>query len=277
MFEIKNKKELAPQIVLLDISAPLIAQKAKPGQFVVVIATEKSERIPLTISDWDKIRGTIRLIFQVVGFSTKKLATLSVGDKLLGLLGPLGNAHALEKIGNIICIGGGVGIAEILPIARGFKKISNKVISIIGSRNRELLILECELQEASDELFITTDDGSAGRKGFVTDCLKELLETRKEISKDNSLIYAVGPVKMMQKVAQVSRPTKIKTLVSLNPIMLDATGMCGACRVRVDGKVRFACVDGPEFDAQKVDFENLLMRLDQHKELEHKCKLGDLL
>lgn len=276
MFEIKAKTQLAPEIISLEIEASLIASKVKPGQFVVVIADEKSERIPLTISDWDKTKGTIRLIFQVVGFSTKKLASLSVGVKLFGLLGPLGNAHTLEKIGNIICIGGGVGIAEILPIARGFKRSGNKVITIIGSRSKELLILDRGLRETSDELFITTDDGSTGRKGFVTDYLKELLETRKEITAKNSLIYAVGPVKMMQKVADTSRVKEIKTRVSLNPIMLDATGMCGACRVRVGGKIRFACVDGPEFDAHKVDFENLLMRLNQHSELEHKCKLEDL-
>ncbi len=276
MFTIIDKTQLAPEIISIEIEAGLIASKAKPGQFVVVIVDEKSERIPLTISDWDKTKGTIRLIFQVVGFSTKKLASLCVGDKLFALLGPLGNTHPLEKIGNVICIGGGVGIAEILPIARGFKRSENKIITIIGSRNKELLILESQLREASDELFITTDDGSSGRKGFVTDCLKELLETRKEISAQNSLIYAVGPVKMMQKVADTSRAKKIKTFVSLNPIMLDATGMCGACRVRVGGKVRFACVDGPEFDAHEVDFENLLMRLNQHKELEHKCRLGDL-
>jgi len=270
MSKIINKKKLASGICMLEVHAPQIAAKASAGQFVVVVADEKGERIPLTIADWDKDKGAINLIFQVVGFSSEKLCRLSVGDELSAILGPLGTPTHLEKIGTVIAIAGGVGIAEIFPVVRGFKQASNKVITIIGSRSKDLLILQDKLGEVSDEFLPVTDDGTSGKKGLVTDVLKVILEKNKELSQSNCLIYAVGPVKMMQAVAEISRAKNIKTLVSLNPIMVDATGMCGACRVKVAGKTRFACVDGPEFDAHEVDFEQLLVRLGQHQNLEHK-------
>lgn len=272
-FKIIDKKQLTPGISMLDIEAPLIANKAKPGQFVVIIADEKSERIPLTIADWNQGLGSIRIIAQEVGFSTKKIANFSKGESFFGVLGPLGHPSPIKKIGNFIGIGGGVGIAEMFPIARGYKQASNRVISIIGARDKDTLILEDKLQSVSDELLVATDDGSKGEKGFVTDVLRKTLDSHKELNKDNTLIYAVGPVKMMEAVAKLTRDKNLKTLVSLNPIMVDATGMCGACRVSVAGKTRFACVDGPEFDAHEVDFKSLLKRLDQHRDLEHKCKL----
>ena len=273
MYKIVDKKQLASGITALDIEAPLIAEKASPGQFVVVIADEKSERIPLTIADWDKQEGWIRIIVQEAGFSTKKITNFSKGKNLFGVLGPLGHPSPVRKVGNFIGIGGGVGIAEMFPVARGYKEASNRVLTIIGARDKDTLILEDKLKSVSDELFVATDDGSKGEKGFVTDVLKDILDSHKELNKDNTLIYAVGPVKMMEAVAKLSRDKNIKTLVSLNPIMVDATGMCGACRVVVGGKTRFACVEGPEFDAHEVDFKSLLKRLDQHKNLEHKCKL----
>lgn len=272
-FKIIEKKQLASGISMLDIEAPLIADKVRPGQFVVVIADEKSERIPLTIADWDKDKGSIRIIVQEAGYSTKKITSFLKGKSFFGVLGPLGHPSPIKKIGNFIGIGGGVGIAEMFPIARGYKEASNRVITIIGARDKDTLILEDKLKSVSDELFIATDDGSMGEKGFVTDVLKKILDSHKELNKDNTLIYAVGPVKMMEAVAKLTRDKNLKTLVSLNPIMVDATGMCGACRVVVAGKTRFACVEGPEFDAHEVDFKNLLKRLDQHKNLEHKCKL----
>jgi len=275
MYKIVDKKQLASGITALDIEAPLIAEKAMPGQFVVVIADEKSERIPLTIADWDKQEGWIRIIVQEAGFSTKKITNFSKGKNLFGVLGPLGHPSPVRKVGNFIGIGGGVGIAEMFPVARGYKEASNRVLTIIGARDKDTLILEDKLKSVSDELFVATDDGSKGEKGFVTDVLKKILDSHKELNKDNTLIYAVGPVKMMEAVAKLSRDKNIKTLVSLNPIMVDATGMCGACRVVVGGKTRFACVEGPEFDAHEVDFKSLLKRLDQHKNLEHKCKLTE--
>ncbi len=275
MYKIVDKKQLASGITALDIEAPLIAEKASPGQFVVVIADEKSERIPLTIADWDKQEGWIRIIVQEAGFSTKKITNFSKGKNLFGVLGPLGHPSPVRKVGNFIGIGGGVGIAEMFPVARGYKEASNRVLTIIGARDKDTLILEDKLKSVSDELFVATDDGSKGEKGFVTDVLKDILDSHKELNKDNTLIYAVGPVKMMEAVAKLSRDKNIKTLVSLNPIMVDATGMCGACRVVVGGKTRFACVEGPEFDAHEVDFKSLLKRLDQHKNLEHKCKLTE--
>jgi ferredoxin--NADP+ reductase len=273
MFKLINKKQLATDITLLDIEAPLIAAKARPGQFVVVIADEKSERIPLTITDWDSTKGRITLIVQKMGFSTQMIVSFVKGDSFLGVLGPLGHPSPIKKVGTFIAIGGGVGIAEIFPIARGYKQASNKVISIIGSRSKDLLILEEELKKFSDQLLITTDDGSKGAKGFVTSVLKKFLEDNPELSGENTLVYAVGPLIMMQAVSEVTKARKIKTLVSLNPIMVDATGMCGACRVTVGGKICFACVDGPEFDAHQVDFNGLLKRLGQHKQAEHECKI----
>lgn len=272
MYKIINKKQLAAEITSLDIQAPLIAKEVQPGQFVVVIADEKSERIPLTISDWDRAKGWIRIIVQEVGFSTRKIASFSVGDSFFGILGPLGHPSPIKNIGHLIAIGGGVGIAEVFPIARGYKQAGNRVSAIIGARTKDLLILEDELKKACDQLLIATDDGSKGTKGFVTDILKSFLEGNEKITKDNVLVYAVGPVRMMQAVSGVTHVFKIKTLVSLNPIMVDATGMCGACRVTVAGKTCFACVDGPEFDAHQVDFLQLEKRLKLFQEQEGKLK-----
>lgn len=255
---------MVPTIKKIVVEAPDVARNASCGQFGVVIADEKGERIPLTLADWDKEKGTITLIFQEVGFSTKKLGALEVGDKIAHILGPLGQPTEVKKIGTVICIGGGVGIAEVYPVSRAFKNARNKVIGIIGARSKDLLILEKEMKEVCDELYVATDDGSYGKKGFVTDILKEILQH------NSQLIYAIGPVPMMKAVSDTTRPFGIKTLVGLNPILVDATGMCGSCRCRVAGKTVFACVEGPEFDGHQVDFEELQKRLNLFKEQEEK-------
>jgi len=243
------------KITQLDIAALDIAKKALPGQFVMLMASEKGERIPLTLVNTDKIKGTVSLIFQEAGFTTRSLGRLNPGDSLYSLVGPLGHPTEIKKFGKIILVGGGVGIAEILPVARAFKQAGNQVTTILGSRNKELLILETELKNASDEIYIMTDDGSYGRKGFTTDMLKELLSRDKY-----DLVYSVGPIPMMKRVALVTGEYKIKTLVSLNALMVDATGMCGCCRVTVAGEVKFSCVDGPDFDGHEVNWEELEKR-----------------
>ncbi len=265
MFRIlkKNWNDVA-KICFFEIDAPDIAKKAQPGQFVIIRAYDKGERIPLTISKTYPDKGSIRIIFQVVGKSTAYLANLNEGDDIYDVVGPLGKPTEINRVGNVICIGGGTGIAVLYPIARALKEAGNYMISIIGARSKDILILEDEMREISDELFITTDDGSYGRKGFVSDVLKELLEERKDIKE----VVAIGPVIMMKVICNITKEYGIKTLVSLNPIMVDGTGMCGACRVTVDGKTRFACVDGPEFDGHKVDFDELMKRLAMYKELE---------
>jgi ferredoxin--NADP+ reductase len=277
MNKITKKEVLAESIKLIEIEAPLVAERALPGQFVVLRIDEHGERIPLTIADKDPKAGTITIVFQEAGATTKKLGTLEVGDSLLNLLGPLGHSTHVEKFGNVVVIGGGVGIAEIHPIIKAMREAGNKVITIIGARCKELLILDKVISDVSSELHITTDDGTCGRKGFVTDILKELIEGDEKID----LVFAVGPVPMMEAVSRVTKPQNIKTIVSLNPIMLDATGMCGVCRVVVGGKTLFACVDGPEFDAHLVDFADLKGRLNVYKDkekialdkIEHECRL----
>ena len=265
MFKILKKKwNNVAKICFFEIDAPDIAKKAQPGQFVIIRAYDKGERIPLTISKTYPDKGSIRIIFQVVGKSTAYLANLNEGDDIYDVVGPLGKPTEINRVGNVICIGGGTGIAVLYPIARALKEAGNYMISIIGARSKDILILEDEMREISDELFITTDDGSYGRKGFVSDVLKELLEERKDIKE----VVAIGPVIMMKVICNITKEYGIKTLVSLNPIMVDGTGMCGACRVTVDGKTRFACVDGPEFDGHKVDFDELMKRLAMYKELE---------
>jgi ferredoxin--NADP+ reductase len=254
-YKILVAKELAPAIKLFEVSAPLIAKKAKPGQFVVLRIDEKGERIPLTITDFDAKRGTITIVVLEAGKTTKKLLTLKEGDYLLNFIGPLGNPAEIENYGTVVCIGGGVGIACILPEVRAFKKAGNKVMSIIGARTKDLLIFEEEIKEHSDEFYITTDDGSKGHHGFVSDVLQRLIG-----EKQIDLVVAVGPVIMMKVIAQVTRPLQIKTIASLNPIMVDGTGMCGSCRVTVGGETKFVCVDGPEFDAHLVDFDQLMAR-----------------
>ncbi len=263
MFKVLEKKELALEVTQVTIDAPVIAAKALAGQFVVIILDEQGERIPLTLADWDKEKGSITLIVQKVGFTTKKLGGLQAGDSIAHILGPLGHPTEIKKLGEVYCIGGGVGIAEVYPVSRAFKQAGNRVTGIIGARTKDLLILEKKMQETCDELFITTDDGSYGRKGLVTDVLNDLFEVieKSTHTKYPGLVYAIGPVPMMKAVAQLTRDLNIKTIVSLNPIMVDATGMCGACRCTVGGKTVFGCVDGPDFDAHQIDFDELGSRL----------------
>lgn len=257
MFEILSKIVLAPKCKEYVVSAPWIASKAKAGQFIVLRVDEDGERIPLTIADFCREKGTINLVFQEVGTSTIKLGALEVGDSLQDLVGPLGCPSVIEKKDDtIVVIGGGIGVAPIYPIAMAFKEAGNRVFGIVGSRNSELLIWEERMKGVVDKLFITTDDGSYGHHGVVTDELTRLHDEGERFS----LAVAIGPVPMMSATCRTTHLLKIPTVVSLNPIMLDGTGMCGACRVSVGGKTRFVCVDGPEFDGHEVDFDELRMR-----------------
>ncbi len=256
MCKIVEKREIAPRTKFLKVFAPEIAKKAQPGQFVILRVDERGERFPLTLADWNKEDGTITLVFLEVGVSTRKLGELGKNEVILDILGPLGNPTEVRNYGVVCVVGGGVGIAAAYPIARALKEAGNKVVSIIGARTAELLIFEEEMMRFSDEFYVSTDDGTKGYKGFVSDVLKVLIQKGHRFD----LIYAVGPAVMMRAVAEVTRPFKVKTVVSLNPIMVDAMGMCGACRVTVGGKMRFACVDGPEFDAHDVDFGELIRR-----------------
>jgi NAD(P)H-flavin reductase len=260
-FTIVKKQELVPTIYQLDINAPRIARKAQPGQFVILRIDETGERIPLTIADFDRDKGTISMIFQSVGVTTTKLGTLKTGDAILDFIGPLGNPSEIENDGTIILVGGGVGVAPVFPQARAFKEAGNTVISIIGARSANLLLWEDRMREFSDELYITTDDGTKGHHGFVTDIVKKILERGTKVDR----VIAIGPPVMMRAVAGVTRPFNVKTVVSLNSIMVDGTGMCGACRVLVGNETKFACVDGPEFDAHLVDFTLLMNRLSMYQ------------
>lgn len=278
--KILSKETLAlyheTKISKLKVSAPDISAYAKAGQFVVLIVNEEGERLPLTIVDCDKERGTITLIFQELGLSTKLLGKLNSGDSLYALAGPLGTPTEIKNFGRIILVGGGVGIAEIYPVAKAFKEAANNITVILGARTKELLILEKELKGMADELYIATDDGSYARKGFVTDILKEILTSGTNLG--YSLAYAVGPLPMMRRVADITRPQNLKTIVSLNALMVDATGMCGCCRVTVGGKVKFSCVEGPEFDARLLDWDELIRRSSIYSEKEkHICNLVKLL
>ncbi len=257
MHKVLVKKELAPQIKLIKVHAPDIVEKAKPGQFVILRIDEKGERIPLTLVDWENEKEAITLIFQEVGVSTIKLGMLKIGDEILNIVGPLGSPSDIKHHGSVAVVCGGVGTAAAYPIAKAFKEAGNKVISIVGARSKELLILEDEMKDVSDELYISTDDGSKGYKGFVSGVLKTLIEKGYQFD----MVYAIGPPLMMRATSEVTRPHGIKTIVSLNPIMVDGMGMCGACRVTVGGRTRFACVDGPEFDGHQVDFNELIHRL----------------
>jgi len=262
------------RIVRFEIEAPLIAKKAKPGQFVVLMVQEAGERFPLTIVDADSKRGLITLIVQEAGLSTRLLGSLSQGDSIYALVGPLGHATAIADYGKVIIVGGGVGIAEIYSVAKAFKGAGNHITTIIGSRTKDLLILERELKVVSDELHAATDDGTYGIQGFVTDILKKILSDSRPPA-SGTLVYTVGPIPMMRAVAAVTRPYKLKTVASLNALMVDGTGMCGSCRVSVNGELRFACVDGPEFDAQAVDWDEFSKRsrIYENKE-KHICKLN---
>jgi len=264
------------------VEAPHVARKARAGQFVIVRIDEHGERIPLTIADYDREAGTITLIFQEVGKSTKHLGTLNVGDALATLAGPLGHPTEIANYGTVVCVGGGVGIAPIFPIARSLKEAGNHVVSIIGARTRDLLFWEDRMRAVSDELIVCTDDGSYGRKALVTEPLKELLEARgKEIAR----VWAIGPAIMMKFVSLTTKPFGIPTIVSLNTIMIDGTGMCGGCRVLLEEGAQFVCVDGPEFDGHKVDWDNLLARLSFYRDeerlalerWEHECRLEGVL
>ncbi len=266
MARILEKTELAPDIKEMVVDAPLIARKAEPGQFVIVVVDDKGERIPLTIADFDREKGTITIVFLEIGKTTMKLGRLNAGEEIAHLTGPLGNPSEIPEDETIVFVGGGVGTAAVYPIARKAKK-SNEIISIIGARTKDALIWEDRMRSVSDELIVTTDDGSYGRKGVVTEPLKELLEEKKV-----DRVVAIGPAIMMKFVALTTKPYGVKTIASLNPIMVDGSGMCGACRVQVGGVTKFACVDGPEFDAHEVDFDLLMKRLSTYREEEELAK-----
>lgn len=271
--KIVEKVALSENVVKMILEAPAIARKRKAGQFIVLLMDEKGERIPLTIVDSDPDRGTITIIFQVVGKTTAAMAGMNVGDHYSDVQGPLGNPTDIKKIGQVVCIGGGVGVGVVYPLAAALKQAGNRVISIIGARTKDLLILEEEMKQVSDRLIVATDDGSYGFHGFVSTVLQKLIDAGEKIEE----VFAIGPVPMMKVIANLTRPHGIKTVVSLNPIMVDATGMCGACRVSVDGKTRFTCVDGPEFDGHQVDFDLLTSRLRMYCDQEsvayekHRC------
>ena len=256
MYKILAKENLANNITMFTMECPAIAKKAKPGQFVVIRVDEIGERIPLTLADWDSKKGTICLVSMQVGTSTHKLASLNTGDQILNLVGPLGLPSEIENFGKVICVGGGVGVAPIFPIARALKQKGNTVISIMGSRCKDLLFWEERLRDISDELIVCTDDGSYGRGALVTEVLHELCGSGQQIDR----VFTIGPAIMMKFCAEATRPFSIKTIASLNSIMVDGTGMCGCCRVSVGGHTKFACVDGPEFDAHLVDWDELMLR-----------------
>jgi ferredoxin--NADP+ reductase len=267
MFKIVKRQEMSQGTVILnEIEAPLIAKKAKPGQFVILKANETGERIPLTMAETNPAKGTITIIYMVVGKSTALFRDLKVGEGYQDVIGPLGKATHLEKVGKVVCVGGGTGVAVLHPITRGLKEIGNDVTCIIGARNKGLLIMEEHMKAASHDLRICTDDGSYGHHGFVTDVLKEVLKKG-----DVKLVVAIGPVPMMKAVSNITKEFNVATMVSLNPIMVDGTGMCGGCRVTVGGKTQFACVDGPEFDGHLVDYDELILRLRAYQEEERKC------
>jgi len=274
---ITEKIYLSENVVKMVVEAPDVAKKRKAGQFIVLMTHEKGERIPLTIVDSDEKKETITIIFQIVGKTTTCLAEMNEGDNLFAVLGPLGHPTEIKNFGTAVCIGGGVGIGVVYPVIKALKEAGNKVISIIGARTKDILILEDEIRAISDELIVATDDGSYGVHGFVTKVLQDLIDSGEKID----IAFAIGPVPMMKFLCDVTKPYGIKTIVSLNPIMVDATGMCGACRVSVGGETRFACVDGPEFDGHKVDFNLLMNRLrtyiDQEKTAmeDHRCKCND--
>ena len=274
--KILNKEIIAEcsgtRITKFEIHAPLIAKKVRPGQFIVIMVKEVGERVPLTVVDKDEQSGSITLIVQELGFSTKLLGSLNAGDSLYAIAGPLGHATEIKNYGNIIIIGGGVGIAELYPLVKAMKEAGNNITTILGARTKELLILEDQLRSVSDKFYITTDDGTYGKKGFVTDVLRNELRTM-----NYELAYAVGPIPMMRLVSDVTKESKIKTIVSLNALMVDATGMCGGCRVKVTGEVKFSCIDGPEFDAHSVDWDELVKRTKTYVENEqHICNLDKL-
>lgn len=256
MNKIVEKEYLSEKVVRMVVEAPLIAQSRRPGHFVIVIADEKGERIPLTIADADLQKGTITLVVQAVGYSTEKICGMNQGDFLHDVVGPLGKATHIENVGTVVCAGGGVGVAPLLPIIKAMKEAGNKVISVLAARTKDLIILRDQVAEYSDEVVIMTDDGSDGEKGLVTAGVEKII-LREPVNQ----VITIGPAIMMKFVAQLTEKYKVPTVCSLNTIMVDGTGMCGACRVTVDGKTRFVCIDGPEFDAHKVDFDGMMARM----------------
>ncbi len=266
MFEIIDKKELAAGVFRYVVEAKDIAKKAKAGQFVILRLNEHGERFPITIADWDSEQGTLTLFVQARGKSSVEMSRMCTGDSILDLVGPLGLATEIEKFGIIVLVGGGFGIAAIHPIARELAQAGNKTISVLGARSRDLLIMQDEMRRVSTEVRVATDDGSLGIKGRVTDVLNDIIKKGEPIDR----VIAIGPLVMMKAVSDLTRPLKINTRVSLNPIMVDGTGMCGACRVTVAGEMKFACVDGPEFDGHRVDFDSLINRLNTYRPEEKK-------
>ncbi len=267
MHKIINKERLNPEMTMIEVEAPLVSRKIEPGQFIVLRLHEKGERIPLTFYKKDEDKETVTMIFQKVGKSTHELDSYEVGDEILDVVGPMGRPAEIKKYGTVVCIGGGVGTPEVFPVAKALRNAGNEVIVVSGFRTKDLVICEDELdKECADELYITTDDGSYGRKGFTSHVLEELIEDRQI-----DLVHAVGPPIMMKVITDITREHGIHTKVSLNSIMLDATGMCGSCRVEVDGEMRLACVDGPEFDAHKVNFKELMARITMFQEQEEKA------
>lgn len=263
MNKIVEKEFLSNNVVKLVIDSPRIAEKRKAGHFVIVKIDEKGERIPLTIADADHEKGTVTLIIQKVGVTSHRLSLMEVGETLMDMVGPLGHATEISKVGTVLCAGGGVGIAPLLPIARALKKAGNRVVSVLAARERDLLILEEEMRACSDEVIIMTDDGSYGVKGLVTNGMEEFLE-----KEDIKQAVTIGPAVMMKYAALTTKKYNVPTIASLNTIMIDGTGMCGGCRATVDGKTKFVCVDGPEFDAHKIDFDEMIMRLGSYEEHE---------
>ena len=266
MFVIVNREEMAQgTVVLNEIEAPMIAKKAKPGQFVILKATEEGERITLTMAETNPEKGTITVIYMVVGKSTALFRDLKKGEGYMDVIGPLGKPTHIKKVGKVVCVGGGTGVAVLHPITKACKDVGNETICIIGARSKDLLILEDQMKSASNKLHLCTDDGSYGHHGFVTDVLKDVLDEG-----DVKLVVGIGPVPMMKAVSNITKQYNVKTLVSLNPIMIDGTGMCGGCRVTIGGKTKFACVDGPEFDGHEVDYDELMLRLQAYHEVEKK-------
>lgn len=275
MHLIKSNEKISPNVGKMIVEAPYVAEHRRAGQFIILRIDEYGERIPLTIAGSSRDDGTIMLYYQIVGKTTEHLSELKAGDTLKDIAGPLGHPTEIKNYGTAVCVGGGIGVAPIYPIATALAEAGNRLITVIGARNRELLIMEKELSAIGDKLIVCTDDGSYGRKAFVTEALKEVIEGEKV-----NLIVAIGPVPMMKAVSDLTRPYAIKTLVSLNSIMVDGTGMCGGCRVTVDGEKRFTCVDGPEFDGHLVNFDELTARLSTYREYEkdsldkHHCRLN---
>jgi ferredoxin--NADP+ reductase len=267
MNKIVNKEHFSANVVMLEVEAPLIARSRKAGHFVIVKQGEKGERIPLTIASADTAKGTITLVIQAVGVSSRKLCNLNVGDEITDLVGPLGQATHIEKVGTVVCAGGGVGVAPLLPIVEAFHRAGNKVIVVLAARTKELIILEEQMKACSDEVIIMTDDGSYGTKGLVTNGVEHIINREKV-----DMCVTIGPAVMMKYVALLTKKYDIPTVASLNTIMVDGTGMCGACRITVGGKTRFVCVDGPEFDAHQVDFDEMMLRLDAYKSIENMAR-----